>query len=203
MKLPGMKFLFPLALLVVIGVGVFSCKQIKQMANFTQCEFRMSTVENTNLAGVNVQQIQSYSDLTLMDVGKLTAAYAKGTLPLSLTLNVEGKNPNKSTAAMNKLEWILVIDEKDVVSGTLNDKVTLAPEGGVATIPLRINADLRKILAGKSAKETADLGLGLVGGGNKPSKKLGLKIKPSIMIGSLTIPYPGYITIGTNFGAGK
>jgi hypothetical protein len=173
------------------------------MANFTKCEFRMNSVQNTTLAGVNVQQIQNYSDLNLLQVGKLTAAYASGNMPLTMTINVDAQNPNDATAAMNRMDWILLIDGKEIVTGTLNERVSIAPSGGTATIPVRISADLRKLMAKNSTEENINMGLGLVGAGNKPSPKLSLKIKPSIMIGSLTVPYPGYITLSTNFGAGS
>lgn len=191
------------ASLIIVLLVSLSCKQFKQMANFTKCQFRMSTVQNTNLAGVNVQQIQSLSDLNLLQAGKITAAYASGTMPLTMTLNVEAQNPNDATAAMNRMEWILLIDGKEIVTGILNDRVTVAPSGGTTTIPVQIKADLRKIMAKNSMQENIDIGMGLAGAGNKPSPKLSMKIKPSIMIGNLTIPYPGYITLSTNFGAGN
>ncbi len=191
------------ASLIIVLLVSLSCKQFKQMANFTKCQFRMSTVQNTNLAGVNVQQIQSLSDLNLLQAGKITAAYASGTMPLTMTLNVEAQNPNDATAAMNRMEWILLIDGKEIVTGILNDRVTVAPGGGTTTIPVQIKADLRKIMAKNSMQENIDIGMGLAGTGNKPSPKLSMKIKPSIMIGNRTIPYPGYITLSTNFGAGN
>ena len=184
----------------VLCFTIYSCQQINQMANFIKCEFRIGSVQNTHLAGVNVQAIQSFSDLNLLDAGRLTAAYAQGSLPLTMTLNVDAKNPNNSTAAMNRMEWILMVEDKELVTGVMNDKVTIDPNGATSTIPLSISADLKKIMGGNSTKDNINLGLGLVGGGNKPSKKLSLKIKPSIMVGNLTIPYPGYITVGTNFG---
>ncbi len=189
-----------IALVVLVAT---SCTQLKQMANFTKCEFRMNSVQNTTLAGVNVQQIQNYSDLNLLQIGKLTAAYASGSVPITMTINVDAQNPNDATAAMNRMDWILLIDGKELVTGTLNERVTIAPSGGTATIPVRISADLRKIMAKNSTEENINMGLGLVGGGNKPSPKLSLKIKPSLMVGSFTVPYPGYITLSTNFGAGS
>jgi len=180
-----------------------SCQQLKQMANFTKCEFRMNSVQNTTLAGVNVQQIQSLSDLNLLQAGKITAAYASGTMPLTLTVNVDAQNPNDAAAAMNRMDWILLIEGKEIVTGTLNERVAIAPNGGTATIPVRISADLRKLMAQNSMEENINLGMGLAGAGGKPSPKLSLKIKPSIMIGSFTVPYPGYITLSTNFGTGN
>jgi len=177
-----------------------SCQQLKQMANFTKCQFRMGSVQNTNLAGVDVQQVRSLSDLNFMQVGRLTAAYASGNMPLSMTINVDAQNPNDAAAAMNRMEWILLIDGKEIVNGVLNERVAIAPGGGTATIPVRINADLRKLMAKNSMNENIDMGLGLAGSGGKPSPKLSLKIKPSIMVGSFTVPYPGYINLSTDFG---
>jgi len=171
------------------------------MSNFLKCEFRIGSVQNTHLAGINVQEIRSISDLNLIDAGRLTAAYAQGSLPLTMTLNIDAKNPNNNQAAMNRMEWILMIEGKELVTGVLNDKVSLSPNGGTSTIPLSIQADLKKIMSNNSTQENINLGLGLIDNGNKPSKKLSLKIKPSIMIGNLNIPYPGYITVGTNFGS--
>ena len=189
--------------LLLLSLLLFStaCQQLKQMANFTKCQFRMNSVQNTMLAGVNVQQIQSLSDLNLLQAGKLTAAYASGSMPITMTINVDAQNPNDAAAAMNRMDWILLVEGKELVTGTLNDRVSIAPSGGTAVIPVRISADLRKIMAKNSAEENINLGLGLAGAGGRPSPKLSLKIKPSIMIGSLTVPYPGYITLSTNFGA--
>jgi len=194
-----MKKLFLLSLFICIIF--YSCQQINQMSNFLKCEFRIGSVQNTHLAGINVQEIRSISDLNLIDAGRLTAAYAQGSLPLTMTLNIDAKNPNNNQAAMNRMEWILMIEGKELVTGVLNDKVSLSPNGGTSTIPLSIQADLKKIMSNNSTQENINLGLGLIDNGNKPSKKLSLKIKPSIMIGNLNIPYPGYITVGTNFGS--
>jgi hypothetical protein len=186
-------------LLVVITLG--SCRQLKELSSFANCEFRLGSVQNTSLAGVNVQQVRSLSDLNLLQAGKITAAYASGSLPLSLTLNVDVKNPNATQAAMNSMDWILLIDGKEIVDGTVNDRIAITPNGGVATLPIQIRADLRKILAKNSTEENINMGLGLAGNGNKPSPKLTLKVKPSFLIGGSSIKYPGYINVNTNFGS--
>ncbi|MEI8203845.1 MAG: hypothetical protein WCH34_12565 [Bacteroidota bacterium] len=45
-------------------------EQLSQMANFTKCQFRIGTVNNITLAGVNVQKIQNYNQINTMDVIK-------------------------------------------------------------------------------------------------------------------------------------
>jgi len=191
-------FLSIIALLSACGIA----RQINELKNFAQCDFRLTTMENTTLAGVNVQQVRSVSDLNLMQAGKITAAYVTGSLPLDFVLNVEVKNPNASVAAMNRLEWILLIDEVEITTGALKDRLEIAPNNGLATLPLRIRADLRKSLAGKSAESTINFGMNLTGNGNRPSR-ISLKVKPSIMIGATAVNYPGYLTVTNEFGGKK
>lgn len=192
-----------LFLLVVVGsnaCGVF--KQLNELKSFAQCDFRLKTVENTTLAGVNVQQVRSLSDLNFLQAGKLTAAYASGSLPLDLTLNIEVKNPNANPAAMNKLEWIMLIDDVEITTGTLNERTQIAPNNGVTALPIHIRTDIRKALAGKSAESTINFGMNLAGQGNRPSR-ITLKVKPSIMVGSTAVNYPGYISVTNEFGGPK
>jgi LEA14-like dessication related protein len=194
---------FRLFLPLILAILLTNCRQIRELSAFSKCEFRLASVNNTTLAGVNVQNVRSLSDLSLMQAGRITSAYASGSMPLNLVVNLDVRNPNPTTAALNQVEWILQIEGKDVVNGILNERVAISPDGGITTLPIRISADLRKIMDRNSAEENLNMGLGLAGANNQPSPKLTLRIKPSIMIGSASIRYPGYINVNTNFGTGN
>ena len=192
------------SLTVVLGFTLFlsSCglfEQVGQMATLTKCDFKLQSVKQLTLAGVNIQAIKSISDLGLIDAGMITAALAGGQLPLSFTLNVEAKNPNDQMAAMNRLDWILYIDDLEMVQGTLNEKVQIPANGGTSVIPLQMNMDLKKVLSGKSAETIINFGFNLAGMGGEPTR-IKVKAKPTIMVGSREITYPGYITISTKWG---
>ncbi len=195
--------LFRIFYLLLVGLLLTNCRQIRELSAFSKCEFRLATVQNTTLAGINVQNVRSISDLNLMQAGRITAAYASGSLPLNLLLNIDVRNPNAATAALNNLDWILQIEGKDIVNGTVNERVSIAPNGGVTTLPIRISADLRKIMDKNTTEENINLGLGLAGQGDRPSPKMTLKVRPSLQIGGATVRYPGYINVDTNFGAGN
>ncbi|CAA9323364.1 MAG: hypothetical protein AVDCRST_MAG56-7394 [uncultured Cytophagales bacterium] len=68
---------------------------------------------------------------------------------------------------------------------------------------MRISADLRKIMDKNSAEQNINLGLGLAGQGDRPSPKMTLRVKPSLLIGGATVRYPGYINVNTDFGTGN
>ncbi len=189
-----------LVLLMVSSCDVV--QQVQKIGNLSKCDFRVKSVNQLTLAGVNVQNIQKLSDLGFMDAGKLTMAAASGQLPLSFTLNVEARNPNPSAAGMAKMDWILLIDNIEMTRGIFDQQVTIPANNGLAVIPMNMQIDLKKVLSGKSADAIVNFGLNLTGSGNKPSR-FTLKLQPTILVGAFPITYPGYITVGTDFSGIK
>ena len=66
-------------------------------------------------------------------------------------LNVDAKNPNdgtggykKSDATLQNFKWRLFLDDKETISGDIDQPVVVPGTGDVTTIPLRINIDLMK-----------------------------------------------------------
>ena len=191
------KILFLCLVILISSCDVL--KDLNGMANFAKCDFRLNTVNNIRLAGVNVQQVKSLSDLNIIDVANITASLASNTLPLSLTLNVDVKNPNSQKAVMNAMAWILLIDNIEMTSGQMNQRIEVMPNNGIASMPLDLSVDLKKVLTGRSLDAVKNFGLNLAGAGNKPTR-ITLKVKPTIVISGISIVYPDYITVSNNFG---
>jgi hypothetical protein len=186
--------------LVVMVLLMASCAQVKQLTNLLNCDFRVSTVENIDMAGIDVDRIKSFTDLNFGDGVKLLAAVAQGTLPLGMTVNIEAKNPNTQMAALNKLDWILLIDDIEMANGSTTKRVEVPPNNGTGIFPIQVTTDLAKVLSGQSAKSIVNFGLNLAGYGSRPTR-IAVKAKPTILIGSTAIMYPGYITIKSEYGS--
>lgn len=174
-------------------------QQTSEITAFTKCEFRLESARNMKLAGVNIQDKHSISDIGLMDMAKIGGVLAGGTLPLTFNLNIEVKNPNPGLAAMNKLDWILIIDDIELTRGILNQRIEI-PANAVTSFPVAMSLDLMKSLNGKSGDALINFALNLAGTGSRPTR-IKLKAKPTIMVGTTPIEYPGYITIRQEFGA--
>ena len=181
---------------MILALG--ACKQLKELANFAKCEFKIKSIENINLAGINVQQVKSISDIGVLDAAKLMAAVTQNNFPLQFTLNVDVKNPNPAQASLNKLDWILIIDDIELLQGTTQNRIQIAPNGGITNYPLAFNFNLKEVLKQKTGQSLINFGMNLAGVGNQPSR-VTLKAKPYINIGNIQIPYPGYITIKNEF----
>lgn len=188
-------------LLLGIMVSLPSCdllQQAQKMTNLINCDFSLKNVESLNLAGVNVQGIQSLSSLNLLDMGKLTAALTGSTLPLNFTLNLQAKNPNPSAAGMNRLDWILYIDDIEMTKGTLNKKVNIPGNNGTSVIPMQMSVDLKKVLKNKTGDALLNFAMNLAGASGKPTRFL-LKAKPNISVNGYALDYPGYINIKAQY----
>ena len=191
-------------LLASVSLLIFftSCdvmQQVSQMSNLTKCDFRLESVQQLNLAGINVQNVKSISDLNMFDAAKIASAVGSQQFPLDFTLNIEAKNPNTSTAGMTKIDWILLIDDIEMTRGILDKQVTIPANNGITIIPMKMHIDLQQALSGKSADAIINFGMNLAGTGNKPTR-FTLQMKPTITVSGFPITYPGYLNVKTEYG---
>lgn len=189
----------PMILLAAISEN--SCNFLKEISTLGKCEFRVTTLEDPEIAGVDISQIRSFTDLNFVDMGIISSSFLRGDLPLSFTLNVEVRNPNPAMAALNGLEYIAFIDDMEVARGQLDRRIEIPANGGITTIPLRLNTDLIDILRKDSRQALVNFGLNLADAGNRPTR-VSIKIKPTILVGAMEINYPGYFTVKHDFTSG-
>lgn len=179
-----------------------SCSTFKELISFTRCEFRMKNIQSIRLAGVDMQGKTSINDFNISDMA-VFARYALGnSLPLDMVLLIEAKNPNRQSAALNKIEWIAYLDDMEMMEGIVNERIVVPPDNGTGIIPLHIQLDMKKVMKSSSANAIANLALNMMNIGDKESR-LAVKIKPTILIGSVPLDYPGYIKITKNFTSGN
>ncbi len=189
----------PMILLAAISEN--SCNFLKEISTLGKCEFRVTTLEDPEIAGVDISQIRSFTDLNFVDMGIISSSFLRGDLPLSFTLNVEVRNPNPAMAALNGLEYLAFIDDVEVARGQLDRRIEIPANGGITTIPLRLNTDLIEILKKDSRQALVNFGLNLADAGNRPTR-VSIKIKPSILVGAMEINYPGYFILEHDFTSG-
>jgi len=185
-----------------ILLSVLSCTYLKELTTLKDCEFRMRTLENPVLAGVDISGIFNLKDFSIEQTGKITKSILLGTLPLSFILNVEVKNPNQKNASLNRLEYLAFIDTVQIASGAMEEHVVIPSGGGIATIPVKVETDILDLVKKESVNTLLNYALNLADDGNRPVR-VNIKIKPWIQIGSTDREYPGYITVKQDFASGK
>lgn len=170
--------------------------QFTSVANLANCEFNLKNVSNVTVAGVNVKNL-TQGNLSATDVVKLVAAYQSKQVPLAMNVNVDVTNPTTTQAAMTALDWILAIDGTDMASGVNSNSYTIKPSA-TTTVPLGVNTDLGQLFSQKGLDALKNFASSFTNEGI--SSKVGLRVKPSLSVGTAIVPFPNYITLEKKTG---
>ena len=98
-----------------------SCSMLKNFSNavaMKDCKYSFNKVSNVEVAGFS-----SDTQFSFLDIAKITALL-NGTaesIPLSMNIVLDVENPNKKDAGFEKMDYILNIDEVDLLSGQLSE----------------------------------------------------------------------------------
>lgn len=190
------------SLLLVAGLnGCGISEQVQQAKAFKDADFRLASVEQATVAGIDVTKIRQPGDLSTLDRARLAVAYASGNLPLRMRVNLEIRNPNDEMAALNELDYIALLDGKQVATGRTTERIEVAPNGGVALAPVTLESNLREAMGERSAESLADMVLGLADRDQQPLH-LTLRIRPTFVTSSgRRIAPAGYVSVDKEFTA--
>ena len=180
----------------VLSLGLTSCEvlnQVAQMANFANCSFNFNSVNQIQMLGVNLSKGMTKSDLNAAQLLSLANAVIKKELPVTFNVNLDVKNPNAIAAAMSKMDYILTLNGKQVVSTTLSKAINV-PANSTNTVSIPITTDLFQLFSGESADAIINLAFKLAGASSDPVN-VGLKVKPYITINNQQLAYPDFISM--------
>ena len=186
--------------IVFVTLGLSSCEtltqvanQAAQMYNLVNCTFDFNNVNNIQMLGINLNRGMSKNDLNVSQLLSLTNALIDKSLPVSLNVNLDVNNPNSIAASMAKMDYVLSLNGKQVVSTTLNQGINI-PANSKGSVSIPITTDLFQLFSGESADAIVNLAFKLAGASSEPVN-VGLKVKPYININSRQLAYPDFITL--------
>jgi hypothetical protein len=183
-----------LTIVASLLLGISGCATLQQIAALRQVAFALDGVANGRLAGVEIGRLRNASNLSALDIGRITVAMARRDVPLDFIVNVRATNPseNGTTASLVKLAWTLLLDDKETISGEV-DSVVKLPPGQPTTIPLRMRLNLAEFVDGP-AEDLVNLALSVAGLDADPTR-ITLRALPTVDTPIGPIRYPAPITV--------
>lgn len=168
-------------------------------SNFSQCEYTYNSVENIQLAGIN---LGNGSGMSLANLTSIATILAGGgnlqTIPFNMTLKMNVMNPNKTPAFLNALDYTIEINDLEFVNGKMDIPVRIEPEQ-TAVVDLNIGVDLKKLMNRYSQQRVANV-LNSFLGISPDETKVTVKLQPNVMVGETSIKSPEAIPIVFTFG---
>ncbi len=186
--------------LVMLTASFTACEQLAQIANqaaqvmnLKNCTFDVTGVNNINMLGIDLSKGMDQSNLNAAQLIKVTNSLMNKKLPVTFNVNLDVNNPNSIAAALGKMDYIIALNNKEVISSTFTNGFSIAPNSkGQVAIP--ISTDLFPLFSGETADAILNLAFKLAGAKSDPVN-LGVKVKPYIKINNQSLAYPDYITI--------
>ena len=168
-----------LALSTLLLLGISSCATLRQFAALSSVEFSLDRVSDLRLAGIDLRRIGSFDDLGFSDAAQLALAVSRQELPLDFRLHLLAENPadNTTDARLIRMDWTLLLQDRETLSGVFEGDVLLPP-GKPTGVPITISLNLVEFFEG-SAQDMLELALSLAGAGGEP-KELALRATPVI-----------------------
>ena len=194
-----MKTLKRIVAILFVTTLLVSCDAAQSLSgayNMVHCKYSYNSLSNVSVSGMNLS-----NGLSLTSIPKLTSILT-GTatsIPVEMTVNLDVNNPNTSEAFLNGLQYIVTVDNLQLTSGSINERLNVSA-GETKTLPINLQLDIAQYLKGDSKDTMINIIKNIAGIGTEKSN-VSVQIKPSFMIGSTTVNSPVYIPV--NFTVGK
>ena len=198
------KSLYTIGIACVLIMLFQGCSLLQNLSSMKQVQFRIGSLSGISIGGVSVMGKQKVTDFSVGETMSLAGKVAGRSLPLSLTVNVEARNPNEPVqgngvsmsgiATLQSMEWRLLIDNVPTLSGIIQGPITLPAGGEIVTIPITTEFNLFSVFEERGYAGMAKLAFALANPGSS-QVSVTLDAKPVIetFLGNMT--YPGRITI--------
>lgn len=196
-----------LVMIVSISCSIIffqGCAFLQNISTMKQVQFRIGSLSGVSIGGVNVSGKSKVTDFSVSETIALANRVASKSLPLSLTVNLEAKNPNESVqgngismngiATLQSLEWRLLIDGVPTISGIVQGPITLPAGGETVMIPITTEFNLFSVFEERGYAGMAKLAFALANPGSS-NVKVTVDAKPVIETFLGNMNYPGRITI--------
>lgn len=117
-------------------------------------------------------------------------------MPLNARLYLDVTNPTSKKATLNQLEYRVLLLNNEFASGTIDQRVEVAPNGGKTRVPIRLSTNVYRLITDRSTR-SAFVGLvrNLAGDRRMEPTTITLKVKPTLTLGNKLVNHPGFITV--------
>ena len=191
-------------LLSLLIFALTSCDVLNQIGGaiqLSQCEYKYNSITNMQLAGINLGDGSSISLSNFASISSILTGGSLQTIPFSMTLKMDVKNPNQAAAFLNALEYAIDINEMEFTTGKMD--VPIRVESGQTTVlPLSIGVDLKNLMNRYSRDRVAKEMSGFLGLSSDETK-VTVKLWPKLLVGNTPIRVPAPIPVVFTFGGDK
>ncbi len=190
-----------LVAIVLVAAIMTSCgvsRQVSEAKVFGDCKYDIASVDSVYLAGIDIREfrnIRSFSDFDLARYPRLAMGLLRKDVPLNLRVNVDITNPTRKRAAINQLEYKVLLTESEIFNGYLSQLIEVMPGTTPTRVPVSLQTNAYQLISNdKTRDQFINMILALTGKSDAKPSKFIVKVRPTLDIAGKQVNYPGYIT---------
>ncbi|MBO0950983.1 hypothetical protein [Fibrella forsythiae] len=177
------------------GVG----RQIGEAKALGDCKYNIISADSMLVAGYDVREfrnIRKLEDFNPIKYPRLAAGLLTRNIPFGAKINLEITNPTTKLAALNQLEYKVLLAGKELAQGFINQRIEVPSAGGKTVVPVHLKTNAYDLLTDPTTRDAfTNVFRNLSGEQGSTPTKVTIKIKPTIDMFNKAVNYPGYITI--------
>lgn len=184
-------------LYLFILVFLSSCtinRQVKEIRTLERCTFKLGEIESLKVANTDLNKIIQSGEINLGKLPALALGFLSRSIPLHAKFNLAIDNPTQDRASINQFDYIISINDYELIEGTMNQAVDIAA-GEHASVPLDFTINIYEFLADDRIREDIQNFIRSSKNNQSEEAQLLIKIKPSLLIANKLVKYPSFISI--------
>jgi len=166
-----------------------SCSLLQAVA-LKDCDYSYHNISDVRFMDMSTSELKSFSGIAAVTKALLGKTE---TVPLDFTVHLNVHNPNKTTAALERLYYIVSLDSVEIAAGSTDESLIVVQDATV-DMPLKLQVDLKTALKGEQKQVLINAVKNFVGINTEPTEVL-VQLRPIIRFGSGVINSPKYIPV--------
>lgn len=185
------------AVILLNGCGILD--QVGGAYNLSQCEFNYNSLENIQLAGIDIGNGSTLSVAKMAAISTILSGLGNiQTIPLNMTLKMDIKNPNATAAFLNALDYAVEINDLEFTTGKMDIPIRIEP-GQTNVLPINIGVDIKSLMNRYSQDRVQGVMNSFLGISSDKTE-VTVKLWPKVMVGNTAVKSPAAIPVIFTFG---
>ncbi len=194
-----MKKNFTILFAALLLTGCSIIDQIGGAIKLSQSEYKYHSLNNIQLAGINLGNASSISVSNLASIATVLAGGSSmQTIPFGMTLNMNVTNPNSSAAFLDALDYAIQVNDMELVQGKMDIPIRIEP-GETKVVGIPVSVDLKSLMNRYSQERVASEMSAFLGITPKETS-VSVKLWPKLTVGGTVVKVPAAIPVVFNFG---
>ena len=184
---------------VLLLSGCNIMNQIGGAIQLSQSEYKYHSLNNIQLAGINLGNASSISVSNLASIATVLAGGSTmQSIPFSMILNMDVTNPNSSAAFLDALDYAIQINEMEFVEGKMDIPIRIEP-GETKIIGIPVSVDLKNLM-NRYSQDRVTNEMSAFLGITPRETSVTVKLWPKLTVGGTLVKVPSAIPVVFNFG---